>query len=149
MLEKTVESPLDCKEIKPINPKGNQPWTLIGKTDAEAEVPILWPPNVNIQIFEKDPDAGKDWGQNEKRTTEDEMAGQLDGITDSMDKNLGKLPGGGEGQEGLTYCNPWGHKDSDTTEQLNNNNLRFKKGISAKTSEGQRANCFSSFTHSW
>ena len=66
-----------------------------------------------------------------------------------MDKNLGKLLGDSEGQEGLKYCNPWGHKDSDTTEQLNNNDLCFKKGISAKTSEGQRANCFSPSTHSW
>ena len=75
VLEKTLESPLDCKEIKPVNPKGNQPWILIGETDAEAEVPVLWPPGVKSQLIEKDPDAGKDWGQEEKGVTEDEMVG--------------------------------------------------------------------------
>ena len=71
MLEKTFESPLDCKEIKPINPKGNQPWIFIGRTDAEA--PILWPPDAKSQLFRKDPDAGKDWRWKEKRVAEDEM----------------------------------------------------------------------------
>ena len=70
LLEKTLESPLDSKEIKPVNPKGNQPWTLIGRIDADAEDPILRPPNVNSQLTGKDPDAGKDWGQEEKGTTE-------------------------------------------------------------------------------
>ena len=82
MLEKTLESPLDCKEIKPINPKGNQPWIFIRRTDAEAEAPILWPPDVKSQLTGKDPDAGKDWKQEEEGTTEDEMAGRhhwLDG----------------------------------------------------------------------
>ena len=79
MLEKTLESPLDRKEIKPIYPKGNQSWIFIGRTDAEAETPILWPPDVKNGLIGKDPDAGEDWGQEEKETTEDEM---LDDITD-------------------------------------------------------------------
>ena len=74
VLEKTLDSPLDCKEIKPVNPKGNQPWIFIGKTDVEAEAPILWPPDVK-SIIGKDPHAGKDWRQEEKGTTEDEMVG--------------------------------------------------------------------------
>ena len=75
MLEKTLESSLDWKEIKPINPKGNQSWIFIGKTDAEDEVPILWPPDVKSQLIGKGPDSGKDWGQEEKGATEDEMVG--------------------------------------------------------------------------
>ena len=78
VLEKTLESPLDCKEIQPVNPKGNQPWIFIGKTDAEAETPILWPPDANNWLIWKDPDAGKDWRWEEKGTTENEM---VDGIT--------------------------------------------------------------------
>ena len=84
VLEKTLESPMDCKEIQPVNPKGNQPWIFIGKTDAEA--PILWPPDTNSQLIEKDPDTGKDRRQKEKRATEDEMS-----ITDSMVIKLHKL----------------------------------------------------------
>ena len=75
VLEKTLESPLDCKEIKPVNPKGNQPWIFIGRTDAEIEAPILWPPDVKSWLIEKDPDAGRDWKQKEKGTAEDEMVG--------------------------------------------------------------------------
>ena len=73
VLEKTLESPLDSKEIKPVNPKGNQPWIFIGRTDAEAEAPVLWPPDVKSRLIGKDPDAGKDWRQKEKRAAEDEM----------------------------------------------------------------------------
>ena len=73
VLEKTLESPLDSKEIKPVNPKGNQPWIIIGRSDAEAEAPRLWPPNVKSELIEKDPDAGKEWGKEEKGATEDEM----------------------------------------------------------------------------
>ena len=87
ILEKTPESPLPCKEIKPVNPKGNQLWIFIGRTDAEA--PIFWPPDAKSQLTGKDPNAGKDWGQEEKGTTEDEI--WLDGITDSVDMNLSKL----------------------------------------------------------
>ena len=74
-MEKTLEIPLDNKEMKPVNPKGNQPWIFIGKTDAEAEAPIFWPHDAKSQLIGKDPDAGKDWGQKEKRATEDEMVG--------------------------------------------------------------------------
>ena len=84
MLENTLESPLDCKEIQPVHPKGNQSWIFIGRTDAEAETPLLWPPDVKRWLIWKDPDAGKDWGQEEKGMTED-------GITDSMDMGLGGL----------------------------------------------------------
>ena len=87
VLEKTVESPLDCKEIQPIHPKGDQSWVFIGRTDVEAETPILWLPDANNWLIWKDPDARKDWEQEEKGTTEDEM----DGITNSMDIKLGKL----------------------------------------------------------
>ena len=86
LLEKTLESPLDSKEVKPVNPKGYQPW--IGRTDAETEALILWPPDVKSQLTGKDPDAGKDWRKEERGMTEDEM---LDGITDSMDMSLSKL----------------------------------------------------------
>ena len=75
VLEKTLGSPLDCKEIQPVHPKGDQSWLFIGRTSAEAETPILWPPHVKSGLFGKDPDAGRDWGQEEKGTTEDEMAG--------------------------------------------------------------------------
>ena len=75
VLEKTLESPLDCKEIQPVHPKGDQFWVFIGGTDAEAETPVLWPPDMKSWLIVKDPDAGRDWGQEEKGTTEDEMAG--------------------------------------------------------------------------
>ena len=88
VLEKTLESPLDCKEIQPVNPKGNQSWIFIGRTDADAEAPILWPPDAKSRFIGKDPDAGKDWGQQEKGVTEDEM---VDGIINSMDMCLSKL----------------------------------------------------------
>ena len=88
VLKKTLESYLDCKEIKPVNPKGNQPWIIFGRIDAEAEVPILWLPDVKSQLIRKDPDAGKDWGQKEKRVAEDEMVKYHH---NSMDMNLSKL----------------------------------------------------------
>ena len=113
VLEKTLENPLDCKEIKPVNPKGNQSWIFIGRTDAEAEVPILQPPDVKSWLIEKDPDAGKDWRQEEKGTTEDEMVGwhhQLYG--QEFDQALGD----GEGQGSLVCCSPWDHKELDRTE---------------------------------
>ena len=88
VLEKTLESPLDCKEIQPVHPEGDQSWVFIGRTDAEAETPILWPPDAKNRCIEKDPDAGKDWRQKEKGMTEDEMA---DGITNSMGMSLSKL----------------------------------------------------------
>ena len=87
VLEKTVESPLDCKEIQPVHPKGNQSWIFTGRTDGEAETSILWPPDAKNWLIGKDPDVGKDWGQKGKGATEDEM----DGITDTMDMSLSKL----------------------------------------------------------
>ena len=107
-------SPLDCKEIQPVHPKGDQSWIFIGRTDAAAETPILWPPDVKNWLTGKDPDAGKDWRQ-EKGTTEDEMVGWhhwLDG--NEFEQALGV----GDGQRSLACCSPWGHKESDTTEQL-------------------------------
>ena len=115
--EKTPESPLDCKEIKPVNLMGNQPWILIGKTDAESEASVFWPPDVNSQLIGKDPDDRKDWGQKEKRASEDEMTGwhhQCNG------HELGQTPGDGEEQGGLACCSPWGLKESDMTGWLNN-----------------------------
>ena len=87
-MEKTLESPLDCKEIQPVQPKGNQSWMFIGRTDAEAETPVLWPPDVKNWLTGKDPDAGKDWRWEEKGTTEDEMVG---GIINVMDMSLRRL----------------------------------------------------------
>ena len=111
-LEKTPQSPLDCKEIKPVNPKGNQSWIFIERTDAEAEVPIFWPPDAKNWLIGKDPDAGKDWGQEEKGTTVDEMVGwhhKLDG------HEFEQTPGISDGQGSVACCSPWSHKESDTT----------------------------------
>ena len=116
VLEKTPESPLDCKKIHLVHSKGNQSWVFIGKTDVEAETPILWPPDAKSWLIWKDPDAGKDWGQEEKGTTEDEMVGWhhwLDG------HGFGWTLGVGDGQGGLVCCSSWGYKESDTTEWLN------------------------------
>ena len=116
VLEKTLESPLDCKEIWPAHPKGDQSWVFIGRTDAEAETPILWPSDAKSWLVWKDPDAGKDWGQEEKRTTEDEMVGWHHWLhRHEFEQALGV----GDRQGGLVCCSPWGHKESDMTEQLN------------------------------
>ena len=112
-----IESPLDCKDIQPVHPKRNQPWIFIGRTDAKAEAPILWPPDAKSRLIEEGPDAGKDWRQEEKGKTEDEMIGwhhRLNG------HEFEQAPGDGEGQESLACCSPWGHKQSDTAEWLNN-----------------------------
>ena len=111
VLEKTLESPLDCKEIQPVHPKG---WVFIGRTDAETETPVLWPPHAKSWLIGKDPEAGRDWGKEGK--AEDEMAGwrhQLDG------HEFQWTPGVGDGQGGLACCDSWGRKESDTTERLN------------------------------
>ena len=101
VLEKTLESPLDCKEIQPVHPKGNQPWLFIGRTDAEAEAPTLWPPDVKSWLTGKDPDAGKDWGQKENKTTEDVMVGWHHWLNGhEFEQTLGDS----EGQESLLYC---------------------------------------------
>ena len=114
MLEKTLEGPLDCKEIQPVHPKGDQSWVFIGRTDVEAETPIVWPPDAKSWLIRKDPDTGKDW-RLEKETTEDEMFGwyhRLDG------HEFEKALGDGEGQGSLECCSPWGYKESDlVTEQ--------------------------------
>ena len=110
--EKTFESLLDSKEIKPINPKGNQPWIFIGRPDAEDEVPIVWPPDMNWRLIGRDPDAGKDWGQEEKRVTEDEMVGWHHWLNGH---EFEKTPGDSERQESLVCCSAWGRKESDTT----------------------------------
>ena len=116
VLEKTLECPLDCKEIQPVHPKGDQSWVFIGRTDAEAETLILWPPDAKSWLIGKDTDAGKDWGQEEKGMTEDEIVGwhhRLNG------HGLGWTLGVGDGQGGLACCSSWGHKESDMTEWLN------------------------------
>ena len=115
VLEKTLESPLDCKVIQPVHSKRNQSWIFTGRTNAEAETPILWPSDVKNWLIWKDPDAGKDWMQEEKGTTEDEMVGRqhlLDG------HEFEQAPGVGGGQGSLACCSPLGHKESDRTEQL-------------------------------
>ena len=116
VLRKTLESPLDCKEIQPVHSEGDQPWDFFGRNDAKAETPVLWPPHAKSWLIGKDSDAGKDWGQEEKGMTEDEMAGWhhwLDGCESEW------TPGVGDGQGGLACCDSWGHKESDTTEWLN------------------------------
>ena len=116
VLEKTLERPLDCRDIQPIHPKGNQSWVFIGRTDVEAETPVLWPPDVKSWLIWKDPDGGKDWGQEEKGTTEDEMVGwyhQLNG------HEFGWTLGVCDGQGGLVCCGSWGRKELDTTKLLN------------------------------
>ena len=112
VFEKTLASPLDCKEIKPVNPKGNQSWIFIRRMDAEADTPILWPPDVKNWLIGKVPDSGKDWRQQEKGTTEDEMAGWHHGH--EFEQALGV----GDGQGSLACCSP-GCKESDMTEWLN------------------------------
>ena len=112
---RTPGFPLDCKEIKPVSPKGNLSWIFIGRTDAEAEAPILWPPDGKNWLIEKDPDAGKDWGQEEKETTEDEMVGWHHRLMDMSLSKLREL----DGQGSLVCCSSWGHKELDTTEWLN------------------------------
>ena len=106
VLEKTLESPLDCEEIQPVNPTGNQPWISTGRTDAEAETPILWPPNAKTWLLRQDPDVGNDWRQ-EKGTTEDEMVGRYHRVNGP---EFEQAPGDGEGQGNLACCSPWGHK---------------------------------------
>ena len=107
VLEKSLESPLDCKEIQPVNPKGNQSWVFIGRTDVEAETPILWLPDAKGWLIWKDPDAGKDWGQEQKGMTEDEMVGWYHCLNGH---EFGQTPGVGDGQGGLACCSSWGHR---------------------------------------
>ena len=117
ILQKTLDSPLGCKEIEPVHPKGNQSWIFIGRTDAQAETLILWPPDVKNWLIGKDSDAGKDGRQEEKQVREDEMVGShhcLDG------REFEQVPGIGDGQGRLACCSPWGCKELDTTYRLQN-----------------------------
>ena len=116
VLEKTLESPLDCKEIQLVHSKGDQSWVFFGRNDAKAETPVLWPPHAKNWLIGKDSDAGRDCGQEEKGTTEDEMAGwhhRLDGRESEW------TPGVGDGQGGLACWDSWGRKELDTPERLN------------------------------
>ena len=116
VLKKTLESSLDCKEIQPVHSEGDQPWDFFGRNDAKAETPVLWPPHAKSWLIGKDSDAGRDWAQEEKETTEDEMAGWyhwLDGRESEWTLGVG------DGQGGLVCCYSWGRKESDMTEWLN------------------------------
>ena len=116
MLEKTLESPLDCKEIQPVYPKGDQSWVFIGRTEVEAETPVFWPPDAKSWLIWKDPDDGKDWGQEEKGTIEDEMVGPHHWLNGH---GFGWTLGVGDGQGGLACCSSWDRKESDKIEWLN------------------------------
>ena len=116
VLEKTLESPLDCKEIQPVHSKGDQSWVFFGRNDAEAETPVLRPRHAKSWLIGKDSDAGRDWGQEEKGTTEDEMAGRHHRLNG---REFEWTPGVGDGQGGLACCDSWGRKELDTTERLN------------------------------
>ena len=135
VLEKTLESPLDCKEIQPVHPKGGQSWVFIGRTDVEVEIPVLWLPDAKSWLVGKDPDArkdrdaGKDWGQEEKGTIEDEMVGWHHRFNGH---GFGWTLGVGDGQGGLACCSSWGQKESDTTERLNWTELSFEINILCK-----------------
>ena len=127
VLEKTLESPLDCKEIQPVHSKGDQPWDFFRRNDAKAETPVLWPPHVKSWLIGKDSDTERDWGQGEKGMTEDEMAGwhhRLDGCKFEW------TPGVDDGQGGLACCDSWGLEESDMIERLNW--LRFLFYISSQ-----------------
>ena len=118
VLEKTLESPLDCKEIQPVHPKGNKPWIFIGRTDAEA--PILLPPDAKSQLIGKDTDTGKDWGHKEKGVTKNEMVGWHHWLNGH---EFEQTVEDGEGQGSLACCSSWGCKESDMTKQLNNSQV--------------------------
>ena len=123
VLEKALESPLDCKEIQPVNCKGNQSW-IFTEYSAEAETPILWPPDMKSWLIWKDPDDGKDWRQKEKGITEDEMVGWHHWLNGhELEQDLGV----GDGQGGLVCCSPWGYKESDMTWRLNNEQFLYKR----------------------
>ena len=123
VLEKTLEGPLDCKEIQQVHSKVDQPWVFFGRNDAKAVTPVFWPPHAKSWLIGKDSDAGRDWGQ-EKGTTEFEMARwhhRLDGRESEW------TPGVADGQGGLACCDSWGHKESDTTERLNWTELNVRQ----------------------
>ena len=135
VLEKILENPLLGKEIKPVNPKGNQPWIFIGKADTEAEAPILWPCDMKSCLIGKGSNPGKDWGQEEKGVTKNEMVGwhhKLNG------REFEQTLGYGEGQGGLLRWSLWGHKELGTTEQLNNNRKKQLMEVENSYSDIQR-----------
>ena len=123
VLEETIESPLDCKEIQPVHPKRDQSWVFNGRTNVEAETPIFWPPDEKSWLIGKDPDAGKDWRQEDKGMTEEEMVGwhHL-----HNGHGFGWTLGVGDGQGSLACCSSWGRKESDMTERLNWTELKEK-----------------------
>ena len=121
VLEKTLDSPLDCKDIQPVHSEGDHPWVFFDRNDDKAETLVLWPPHAKSWLIEKDPDFGRDWEQEEKGTTEDEMSGWHHWLDW---RESGWTPGVGDGQGGLACCDSWGHKESDTTEQLNWTEIR-------------------------
>ena len=122
VLEKTLESPLDYKEIQPVHPKGNQSWIVNGQTDAEAETSILWLPDAKNWLIGKDPDSGKDWREEEKGIAEYQIVGWHHWLNGHKSE---KAPGVGEWQGSLAWCRPWGGKESDTTQQLNNSSYIY------------------------
>ena len=133
-----TESSLDCKEIQPIHPKGNQSWIFIGRTDAEAEIPILWPPDAKNWLIGKDPEARKDWWQEEKGMTEDEMVGwhhQLNG------HEFEWAPGDGDAQGSLVCYSPWGHKALDMTERLNWTELNWTSDSQRRSHNQKKTTC--------
>ena len=130
-LEKTLQNRLACKEIKPVSPKGNQSWIFIGRTDPEVETPILWPPDAKNWFTGKDPDAGKDWRQEEKGMTEDETVGWHHWLNGH---EFEQAPGVGDGQGGLVCCSSWCRKESDMTEQQNGNETTFPDHSDLKVS---------------
>ena len=131
----TLESHLDYKEIKPVHPKGNQSWIFIGRTDAEAEAPILWLPDVKKWLIRKDPDAGKGWRREEKGTTKDEVVGWHHWLNGH---EFEQAPGVGDGQGGLACCSPWGRKESNRTEPLNWPAKYLVLCVDRKVEEGRR-----------
>ena len=133
VLEKTLESPLDCKEIQPVHSKGDQPWDFFGGNDAKAETPVLWPPHEKSWLTGKDSDAGRDWGQEEKGTTEDEMAGWHHGL-DGHESEW--APGVGDGQGGLVCCDSWGPKSRTWLSDWNELNwTTFREDMRLKESK--------------
>ena len=126
VLEKTIESPLNCKEIQPVHPEGDQSWLFIGRTDVEAETPILWPPDAKSWLIWKDPNSGKDWEQEEKEMTEDKMVGWHHWVNGH---GFGWTLGVDDGPGCLVCCGSWGRKELDITEWLNWTELIFDKGV--------------------
>ena len=147
VLEKTLESPLDCKEIQPVHPKGDQSWVFIGRTDAKAETPVLWPSHVKSWLIGKDSDAGRDWGQEEKGMTEDEMVEWHHWLNGH---EFEWTPGVGDGQGGLACCDSQGRKESDTTEQLNWSELNIwsKNSTSVYLSKEHKITKLKRYMHS-